>query len=74
MDFGSQVGKQNGAKIDPTRHPKNDEKEKGSRITKKLEKVPATPSDWRGPGSRALILQESNGGGINSPGIKGRTH
>ena len=51
MGLGGQVGKQNGAKIDAKRHRKNDGKKKGSRIAKKLEKVPTAPSDRRGPGS-----------------------
>ena len=52
VGLGGQVGKQNGAKIDAKRHRINDVKKKGTMIAKKLEKVPATPSDWGGPGSR----------------------
>ena len=52
VDFGRQVGRQNRAKIDQKWHRKNDGKKKGTMIAKKLEKVPATPSDRRCPGSR----------------------
>ena len=52
VDSGSEVGRQNRAKIDAKRYRKNDGKKKGTMIAKKLEKVPATPSDWGGPGSR----------------------
>ena len=37
LDFGSQVGKENGAKIDPKRHRKNDGKKKGSKMAKKSQ-------------------------------------
>ena len=50
VDFGRQVGRQNRAKIDAKRHRKNDVKKKGTMIAKKLEKVPAKPSDRGGPG------------------------
>ena len=55
VGLGGQVGRQNGAKIDAKRHRKNDVKKKGSMIAKKLEKVPANPSDRRGPGSRGSL-------------------
>ena len=35
VGFGSQVGRKNGAKIDPKRHRKNDAKKKGIEIGKK---------------------------------------
>ena len=50
VDFGRQVGRQNRAKIDAKRHRKNDVKKKGTMIAKKLEKVPAEPSDRGVPG------------------------
>ena len=50
--FGRQVGIENGAKIDPKRHRKNDEKKKGTKMAKKSQQVPATPQGPRGPGCR----------------------
>jgi len=39
VDFGSQVGAENRAQIDPKRHRKNDGKKKGTRIAKKPLKI-----------------------------------
>ena len=46
------VGRQNGAYIEQSRHRKNYEKKKGSKIAKKLEKVPATRCGGRSPEPR----------------------
>ena len=51
MDFGSQVGKQNGAKIDPKRQRKNDAKKKGTKMTNKTLHEPTTPIE---EGSKVL--------------------
>ena len=37
VGFGSQVGKENGAKIDPKRHRKNDEKNNTTKMAKKSQ-------------------------------------
>ena len=37
VDFGSQVGRQNRAKIDQKWHRKNDEKKKGNKMAKKSQ-------------------------------------
>ena len=52
VDFGSQVGRQNGAKIDQKWHRKNDGKKKGSKIAKKSQKVLTATSGTRGPRPR----------------------
>ena len=54
VDFGSQVGRQNRAKIDQKWHRKKDGKKKGSKIAKKSQKVRATPSGTRGPRPRGV--------------------
>ena len=46
VDFGSQVGRQNRAKIDQKWHRKNDEKKKGNKMAKKSQFEILTP---RGP-------------------------
>ena len=46
VDFGSQVGRQNRAKIDQKWHRKNDEKKKGNKMAKKSQFEIPTP---RGP-------------------------
>ena len=72
VDFGRQVGRQNRAKIDAKRHRKNDGKKKGSRIAKKLEKMPATPCDRRGPGSRGGTHPFMAGKPLTSPVVTRR--
>ena len=52
MDFGSQVGKQNGAKIDPKRRRKNNRKKKGTRMHRKSQYDTPTLGGTTGPGSR----------------------
>ena len=52
MDFGSQVGKQNGAKIDPKRRRKNNRKKKGTRMHRKSQYDTPTLRETTGPGSR----------------------
>ena len=49
VDFGSQVGRQNRAKIDQKWHRKNVGKKKGCKIAKKSQKVRATPCGTTGP-------------------------
>ena len=63
VGLGGQVGRQNGAKIDAKRHRKNDGKKKGSRIAKKLEKVP-------GEGNKGLL--EGEEGVVGSTGSPNR--
>ena len=54
VDFGSQVGRQNRAKIDQKWHRKNDEKKKGNKMAKKSQfeiqtpRGPLGPDPWRG--------------------------
>ena len=55
VDFGSQVGRQNRAKIDQKWHRKNDGKKKGSKIAKKSQKVRATLCGTWGPRPRGGI-------------------
>ena len=60
VGLGIQVGRQGGAKIDGKRHRKNDGKKKGSRITKKLEKMlrgPAT-GEVQGPGESSPLRRD----------------
>ena len=52
MDFGSQVGKQNGAKIHSKRRRKNNIKKKGSKMHKKSEYDTPRCGDPTGQGSR----------------------
>ena len=55
MDFGSQVGRQNEAKIDPKRHRKNDAKKIGTKMANKTVLGPTTPIGGGGPRSRGGI-------------------
>ena len=55
MDFGSQVGKQNGAKIDPKRRRKNNRKKKGTRMHRKSQYDTPTLGGTTGPGSRVFL-------------------
>ena len=54
VDLGSQVGRQNRAKIDQKWHRKNDEKKKGNKMAKKSQfeiqigRGPAVPDPWGG--------------------------
>ena len=50
VDFGSQVGRQNRAKIDQKWHRKNDEKKKSAQMAKKSQQEAATTLDTTGPG------------------------
>ena len=62
LDFGLQVGKENGTKIDPKRHPKNDENLKASwrRLGSVLE------ASWASQihGNRWIRLNPRRGGGF----------
>ena len=55
VDLGSQVGRQNRAKIDQKWHRKNDEKKKGNKMAKKSQfeiqigRGPLGPDPWGGP-------------------------
>ena len=51
LDFGSQVARQNGAKIDPKMHRKNDGKKKGTKMAKKSlhERVKHRDREFPGP-------------------------
>ena len=66
MDFWKQVGRENGAKIDPKRHRKNDEKKKGTKMAKKSLQDPATRRDPAGQDAGKGV-----GGRVN-PSPKGR--
>ena len=66
MDFGRQVGRQNGANIDPKRHRKSDEKKKGTKMAKKSQEDPATRRDPAGQDAGKGV-----GGRVN-PSPKGR--
>ena len=58
VDFGSQVGVENGAKIDPKRHRKSDEKKKVTKMAKKAQqdvlthRARAFPGSGKGVGGR----------------------
>ena len=66
MDFDIQVGRENGAKIDPKRHRKKDKNKKGSKRAKMSQQKAATILDPRGPGwGGGLPLQ----GGPNPRGL-----
>ena len=52
VDLGSQVGRQNRAKIDQKWHRKNDEKKKGNKMAKKSQFEILTPRDPTGPEPR----------------------
>ena len=49
VDFWRQVGKENGAKIDPSRHRKSDGKVDSVKIAKKSQEAVTTLCDPRGP-------------------------
>ena len=49
MDFGTQVGRENGAKIDPKRHRKSDGKMEGIKMAKKSQQDVLTRRETRGP-------------------------
>ena len=50
MDFWRQVGRENGAKIDPKRHRKSDGKMEGTKIATRYESDILTPRYPRGRG------------------------
>ena len=50
--FAVQVGRGNGAKIDPKRHRKNDAKKERTKMEKMSQQEAATILDTRGPGCR----------------------
>ena len=50
MDFWRQVGKENGAKIDPKRHRKSDGKMEGTKMATRCEYDVLTCRDVRGLG------------------------
>ena len=50
--FGVQVGRENGARIDPKRHRKNEAKKKGTKMAKMSQQEAATILATRGPGCR----------------------
>ena len=52
VDFGSQVGRQNRAKIDQKWHRKNDEKKKGNKMAKKSQFEIPTPREGAVPDPR----------------------
>ena len=49
VDFWRQVGRENGAKIDPRRHRKSDEKMEGTKMATRCEEVALRTRDPRGP-------------------------
>ena len=49
VDFWRQVGRENGAKIDPRRHRKSDGKMEGAEMAKKSQQDVLRNSDLRGP-------------------------
>jgi len=55
VDFGSQVGKQNRAKIDQKWHRKNEEKKKGNKMAKKSQFEIPTPREGAVPDPRGGI-------------------
>ena len=71
MDFGSQVGRQNRAKIDQKWHRKNDEKKKGNKMAKKSQfeiqigRGPLGPDPWGGGRGRGKPLPEGEVGVVS---------
>ena len=65
--FGRQVGIENGAKIDPKRHRKNDEKKKGTKMAKKSLQDPA-----RRRGGAGQDAGKGVGGRVNPSPKEGR--
>ena len=54
VDFLSQVGRDNRAKIDPKRHRKNDEKMKSAKMAKKSQEEAPTSREGQDLGPRAF--------------------
>ena len=66
LGFRCQVGKENGAKIDPKRHQKNDAKKKSTKMAKKSVQDAAPPR-----GRRVQGAGEEVGGGVNPSSKEG---
>ena len=61
MDFWRQVGKENGAKIDPRRHRKSDGKVDSIKMAKKSQQDVLTRRETRGPDlGRSPLLRRDN--------------
>ena len=54
VDFWKQVGRENGAKIDPKRHRKREGKVDSIKMAKNSQKDVLTLCDPRGPGPRGV--------------------
>ena len=69
MDFWRQVGRENGAKIDPKRHRKSDGKMEGTKMAKRSQQAVTRrgetrgPEPWGGGRGRGKPLPEGRGEG-----------
>ena len=67
MDFWRQVGRENGAKIDPRRHRKSDGKMEGTKMAKKSQQDVPRHSGTRGLGPWGVPPFKVGGRGRGSP-------